>query len=253
MPTADVNSQLWDPQTDQWSAAWGGPAAQWYGMILPRIRTFLPAMTILEIAPGEGRWTRFLIPHCDRLHLANDSAELADIPDASIDFAFSFESLANAELGVLGDYAAMLATKLRPHGIAFLHHSALGMHQEALEIVSLIPEPMRSELVQPRWLLRNPTRADGVSPAEFAVLCKEAGLRAITQELVNWRGELLTDCFSTVTREGSRWERENRVVENRDFMHEAELIRSRASVYTYERAAPVALPRQAPLDLSHWD
>lgn len=244
MPTADVHSQLRFEQDDAWSAPWGGPAAQWYGVVLPRIRTFLPAMTILEIAPGSGTWTRFLIPHCDRLHLANDDAELAAIADESIDFAFSFESMVGMEIEALTSYAEALASKLRPHGIAFLHHSTLGTHAETLEIVNLIPETMRAELVQPKWLMRTQTRADSVCAEEFAQACGEIGLRAITQELVNWRGEILTDCFTTLTRVGSRWERETRRFENREFMREAELIRTLAAVYTYERATP-PLPRQA--------
>ena len=35
--------------------------SQWFGLIFPRIHAFLPTGTILEIAPGFGRWTN--LPH----------------------------------------------------------------------------------------------------------------------------------------------------------------------------------------------
>jgi 16S rRNA A1518/A1519 N6-dimethyltransferase RsmA/KsgA/DIM1 with predicted DNA glycosylase/AP lyase activity len=39
----------------------------WRGMLRPRINAWVPTGTILEIAPGFGRWTRFLKDVCDRL------------------------------------------------------------------------------------------------------------------------------------------------------------------------------------------
>src|SRR4030095_8370524 len=44
---------------EEWSSAWGGSEAQWLGAIFLRIRAFIPTDTILEIAPGFGRWTNF--------------------------------------------------------------------------------------------------------------------------------------------------------------------------------------------------
>src|SRR5687768_17544008 len=57
----------WVEQGDEWSRAWGGPQAHWFGSILPRIHPFLPTDTILEIGPGFGRWTYFLKEYCKRL------------------------------------------------------------------------------------------------------------------------------------------------------------------------------------------
>src|SRR5438128_1034565 len=61
----------WKERGEEWSAPWGGSAAQWSGTILPRIRECLPASTILEIAPGFGRWTHYLREHCERLHVVD--------------------------------------------------------------------------------------------------------------------------------------------------------------------------------------
>jgi hypothetical protein len=46
-----------------------GAAARLSGLaaFYPRIHKYLPAKRILEIAPGFGRWTRFLIPSCEEL------------------------------------------------------------------------------------------------------------------------------------------------------------------------------------------
>lgn len=59
----------WKDGGEEWSKPWGNSAAQWAGVIFPRIRDYLPAGTILEIAPGFGRWTHYLKDHCDNLWL----------------------------------------------------------------------------------------------------------------------------------------------------------------------------------------
>jgi hypothetical protein len=70
MPTVEQNLQLWNSiygwtqQGEEWSSAWGGSEAQWLGAIFPRIRAFIPTDSILEIAPGFGRWTNFLKRWC---------------------------------------------------------------------------------------------------------------------------------------------------------------------------------------------
>ena len=45
----------------------GNSELQWHVTVLPRIARFLPAGTILEIAPGFGRWTHYLKDHCREL------------------------------------------------------------------------------------------------------------------------------------------------------------------------------------------
>lgn len=51
----------WEQQGEEWSSSWGSSFSQWVSTIYPRIACFFPAERILEIAPGFGRWTRFLI------------------------------------------------------------------------------------------------------------------------------------------------------------------------------------------------
>ena len=57
----------WPKEGDEWSEQWGSAKAQWDHFLLPRISQFLPVPTILEIAPGHGRWTQFLLDHCQHL------------------------------------------------------------------------------------------------------------------------------------------------------------------------------------------
>src|SRR6266511_5905235 len=48
------------------------------GSILPRVHAFVPVGTVLEFAPGFGRWTRFLGPLCDRMVLVDFSERCID-------------------------------------------------------------------------------------------------------------------------------------------------------------------------------
>src|SRR3954468_2896420 len=116
----------WSQQGDEWSAWWGGTPSLWYGALLPRIHSFVPPGTILEIAPGYGRWTQYLKNLCDELVIVdltegciehcrerfadadnieyhvNDGRSLEMVEDGSVDFVFSFDSLVHAETDVLG-------------------------------------------------------------------------------------------------------------------------------------------------------
>ena len=133
------------------------PEAQWFGAILPRIHLFIPTGTLLEIAPGHGRWTHYLRKYCERLlvvdlsqkgieacqkrfagspnitYHVNDGVSLSMIADESVDFAFSFDSLVHAEMDVIGSYVAQLAKKLKPNGVGFFHHSNMGSYYSRWE------------------------------------------------------------------------------------------------------------------------
>src|SRR5919204_2447169 len=140
----------WERDGDEWSDPWGGAEAQWHFTLLPRIHAFVPTGILLEIAPGFGRWTRYLRGLCESLvvvdlsercisacrkrfaaakhvkYYVNDGFTLPMLPNRSIDFAFSFDSLVHAEADVVDSYLAEVARVLQPEGVAFLHHSNLG-------------------------------------------------------------------------------------------------------------------------------
>ena len=74
MPTIDENRTQWDQQYDwisagnEWSSHWGGTETEWRSTIFPRIWGFVPTGTICEIAPGYGRWSKYLIPAVRAVH-----------------------------------------------------------------------------------------------------------------------------------------------------------------------------------------
>jgi SAM-dependent methyltransferase len=168
MPTVNWNLRQWDRDHhweqagSEWSVAWGTDNMQWYGSILPRLQRYLPARCIVEIAPGFGRWTRFLAQYCERLdgvdlspscvehcrerfsgldsmtfHV-NDGQSLSMIDDRSVDLVFSFDSLVHVESNVMRSYVQELARILDTDGIAFIHHSNLGAYRGYFRLVKAV-------------------------------------------------------------------------------------------------------------------
>lgn len=141
MNTIEQNRTFWNDKYDwstggdEWSKGFGGTEALWFFVIYPRIHRFIPSGTILEIAPGFGRWTQFLktqcqsmiavdlsercIKHCktrfaSETHIqfhTNDGTSLDAVPDNSIDFVFSFDSLVHVEKEESHDSVAITVTK----------------------------------------------------------------------------------------------------------------------------------------------
>ncbi|HEX4473830.1 MAG TPA: class I SAM-dependent methyltransferase [Polyangiaceae bacterium] len=246
MPTIAENRNVWTQyewsgQGDEWSSVWGGTSFLWWGMLYPRLHGFLPAKSVLEIAPGFGRCTQFLARFSERLvvvdlnqrcidacrerfrdspHLeyhVNDGRSLDMVKDGSVDFAFSYDSLVHAEGDVLDDYVSELGKKLAPDGIAFIHHSNLGAFVD--------PKTGALPFENAHW------RATTMSASRLESRCAATDLACVGQELLTWGGPHLSDCFSLLTRRGSRWARENTIRENIGFMDEAKSIASMASLY----------------------
>jgi SAM-dependent methyltransferase len=265
MPTLRENKATWDGsyrwthRGDEWSAAWGGPAMQWHGAILPRIHAFLPAPAIVEIACGYGRWTQFLQAQCAQLavvdlseeciaacrrrfverdHIAyhvNDGRSLDMLADQSADFVFSFDSLVHADAGVLESYVTQLRRILKPDGAAFLHHSNLGEYPY-YAAVGRIPK-LQAVLSRAGILERDVHWRDpGVTAAQVAAFAAAAGLQCIVQERITWgTRRALIDCMSTIVRRDSKHAGAARVLRNPDFMREAAGLARLAAHYAAER------------------
>jgi len=241
------SSYDWSAGGDEWSAPWGGVDLQWWGCIWPRIQAFLPADTIVEIAPGFGRWTQFLKDQCRRLvlvdisercieackrrfaaerHLSffvNDGMSLPMVPEKSADFIFSFDSLVHAEADVLRAYLRESARVLKTGGAGFIHHSNLGRYSALLAVSSRIPARVRIPLENRGLLVSNEHwRATSMDARRFARYCREAGLQCVHQETVNWvrTGPYLIDCLS-VFRRDSATSLVKRPRANRRFMRQA--------------------------------
>jgi len=245
MPTIDENYEAWSnyawtEKGDEWSAAWGGSRYLWYGAIFPRIWTFLPAHSILEIAPGYGRCTQYLLTFCREMavvdlvgncinackkrfetsshirYFVNDGKTLDMIEDESIDFVFSWDSLVHAESDVLSSYLNSLALKLKKGGVGFIHHSNLG---------AFVDNNGELKAENPHW------RATSMSAELFRKYCSDAGLACVSQEIIAWGSEILNDCFSLFLNDRAAGHSETRIVENLDFMLGAHIMRNISQLY----------------------
>lgn len=245
----------WNESGDEWSAPWGGAEAQWFGSLYPRIHRFLPAGEILEIACGYGRWTQYLRDHCEHLtavdlsdncieacrdrfgeddrlrFIANNGTTIPDVADASIDFAFSFDSLVHVDRRTISAYLSELRRVLKSNGVAFIHHSNLGAYSERYERLGKVPKltgALRRLHVVEYLHMRDPS----VSAEFVASAANDAGLRCIGQELTPWlTRRTLIDCISVIVPDESPVTRANVVVENRQFADEPSYISRVASVY----------------------
>ena len=247
MADVKTNQELWGKQYDwksggdEWSALWGGPDMQWYGTILPRIQQFIPSDTILEIAPGFGRWTNYLrrladrlivvdladkcIDHCRKRfesdtnieYFVNDGSSLDMLEDNTFGFVFSYDSLVHAELDVMHAYIKQLSVMLSLNGVAFLHHSNIGEY-----------EATANDLVIAG---KDHGRAFSVTAGAVRNCVEEVGLTCVSQEILNWGGELMTDCITVCTKKGSVFERPFKTWVNKRFMLEAQQLKELSGLY----------------------
>ena len=271
MQSTTWNRRIWNEKYDwsesgnEWSGKWGTPEKQWYGSILPRIAEYLPTGRCLEIAPGFGRWTQFLlelsdeviavdlIPCCveacqqrfadnDRFEVfVNDGKSLEMVPDHSIDFVFSFDSLVHAESDVLDAYLRQLKRKLTPQGVGFFHHSNIGSYASRFwhRKVPVVRSIMKRVL--PRSETATCNRAFSVTAERFRELTSNAGLHCVSQELVNWSLPLLIDCLSVFTADASAATEPCKLTRNPQFMAESQRIRDECQLDELESAARAML------------
>ncbi len=159
----------------------------------------------------------------------NDGSSLAMIPDRSIDFVFSFDSLVHVTRETVEAYVRQLANKLNEDGAGFIHHSNLGEYTSP--IVERLPRRAKKLLIKAKILDQDYQRAPDMTAELFRSYCAGSGLICVCQELVNWRGRRLIDCFTTFARPGSKWTGDCRMLRNPDFMREAQLIRHWSQAY----------------------
>jgi len=230
------NSYHWIDAGEEWSTGWGGSEAQWFGAIYPRLHRFLPARRILEIAPGFGRWTRYLLPLCEDYvgidlsdkctaacqkrfagarhaqFITNDGRSLEAAKDQSFDLVFSFDSLVHAEYDVLAFYIPQIIDKLSSAGVAFIHHSNLLTYNRTIG--------------QPHG------RGLTVSADAVADLVYRASGTVLVQKIVNWGGEHLIDCLSLFAHKNTFPSIQPVRHTNPLFMAEAKLIKDFQSPYS---------------------
>ncbi len=226
----------WKTGGEEWSEVWGGSDPQWFGSLYPRLHRLLPTNAILEIAPGFGRWTKFLIPSCrnylgidlsgecvtacrstfkevDRAQFEeNDGLSLDAAPDEHFDLVFSFDSLVHVEVDVMESYIPQILRKITPTGVAFLHHSnfaSLG-----------------------RKAKNDHARGASVSGQIVAKIIERAGGKVLLQEQINWGGPLLTDCLTLLGRQEHPGKGPTVHIKDARFMDEAFIIRDMQAPYS---------------------
>jgi len=220
MPDISWNKGTWDGDYDwsemgeEWSDAWGSSRTQWISTIFPRIHAFIPCDSILEIAPGCGRWTKFLIRYtnfycgidvsesctekCKEIFAAqdtktcfftNDGFSLKSAKTQKYDFIFSFDSLVHSDVTVLDSYIKQITEELlNKNGVCFIHHSNM---KDAISRNIMVQENDKH------------CRDISVSHKEVSSLVSRHGGRVLLQEVVTWGFSRLSDCFTLFCRDDS--------------------------------------------------
>jgi SAM-dependent methyltransferase len=152
MNSAALNKEIWEAWN--WNAAgeeWSQSKEWKESLVRCILQRYVPADSrILEIGPGAGRWTEYLLPrareyigidissacvaHC-RKRFAQDSharfsigsgSDLADVATLAIDAIWSLDVFVHINRSEVEGYVAEFARILRPGGVAVIHHGALG-------------------------------------------------------------------------------------------------------------------------------
>jgi SAM-dependent methyltransferase len=208
MPDVSWNKSTWDGAYDwsragdEWSGPWGDSEAMWFASLMPRVGFLFPCESVLEIAPGHGRCTQFLlrftrlyrgidlseqcVDHCqkrftgrrDADFVVNDGISLAGAAGRPYNLIFSFDSLVHADNDAIASYVPQIIELLGPGGIAFIHHSNLGAFPGA------------------EWQ----HRSNEVSGESIKGQIEEAGGVVLVQELFGGDKTVLPDCFTTFGR-----------------------------------------------------
>lgn len=227
MPNLSWNIRQWDEQYrwdlkgEEWSSSWGSSEAQWFGTLYPRLHRHLPATRILEVAPGFGRWTRYLLQYCEEYtgidlsiecvnacketfrrwegarFFKNDGLSLADAL-GQYDFVFSFDSLVHADTEVFVNYIPEILRLLKPDGVAFIHHSNF-KDSGATD--------------------NTHHRSEDVSAAAIRGIIDQNDGAVVVQETINWGSHYLIDCLTTFAKGITR--NQPILFANNNFMNEA--------------------------------
>ena len=128
----------------QWGDPQTNPALHWVRdhYLLPYVN---PDHSAVEIGPGGGRWTRYLLgfgqlctvdyhqelldelqrnyraPHLSTLR--NNGTDFPGIPDASVDFVFSFGVFVHLDIDVIEAYFRSIHRILKPSGCAMIQYA----------------------------------------------------------------------------------------------------------------------------------
>lgn len=141
----------WPEDGDEWkgqAVKCGVPYEDWkQSLVETLIVPHVPARsTVVEIAPGHGRWTGFFAERAQRLILVDlspscldhcrrrfssfdniryfrtDGASLPDDLTEEVDLVWSFDAFVHMEADVIGAYLKEAKRVLKPGGMVLIHH-----------------------------------------------------------------------------------------------------------------------------------
>jgi SAM-dependent methyltransferase len=150
--SAALNKEIWDAwdwsaEGDEWTVS-----EKWKKSLVRSVlqRQIPERSSILEIGPGGGRWTEYLlerageyvgidissacVTHCQS-RFSNDlrarfavgsGRDLAAAADLSIDAIWSFDVFVHINREEVEGYAQEFVRVLRPDGVAVIHHGSIG-------------------------------------------------------------------------------------------------------------------------------
>jgi SAM-dependent methyltransferase len=150
--SAALNKKIWESWN--WEAGgeeWNGSDASKMSVVSCVLRPLVPSNSrIVEIGPGGGRWTEYLleraknyigidisstcVAHCEK-RFAHDSharfdvgsgRDLRGVENASVDVIWSVDVFVHINLAEAESYAREFVRVLVPGGVAVIHHGAVG-------------------------------------------------------------------------------------------------------------------------------
>lgn len=147
----------WTKDGHEWSEYFESTDKLWDKIIYPKIQPYLKG-EVLEIAPGFGRITDYLIDKVNNLTIVDlnevcinkckekfgdkiknyyTGKTLSIIEDESKNFVFSWDSFVHMNESVIRSYIYEIYRILKPGGYAFIHHSNLrGGNEKSFENIS---------------------------------------------------------------------------------------------------------------------
>jgi ubiquinone/menaquinone biosynthesis C-methylase UbiE len=153
MNSKEINSIVWENWN--WEKNYGEEWTynnDWKNSIIQFImlKHFDENKSILEIGPGGGKWTEYLVKISKELYLTDiskkcleicknrfqknnhihyyltDGASLSFLKDESIDYIWSFDVFVHIAPADVGNYMSEFKRVLKPNGLAIIHHAGNG-------------------------------------------------------------------------------------------------------------------------------
>ena len=135
-------------KSDSYGLGWGDPEV-WPPLRYVRdhlVRPYVsPDSTVVEIGPGGGRWTRYLldaktiyavdyhqelldelktnVQSANIIFVKNGGDDFPGVPPASVDFVFSFGTFVHLDVGIIDRYLRNIKPLLKPEANVVLHYS----------------------------------------------------------------------------------------------------------------------------------